>query len=563
MKNYLLALLLLASSCSWLGEDANISYGEKKLSRDQLSIIFSHNLNGETHPCGCRHHPLGGLPQVAGKIHEIQKNSDTLIVDSGDMLFPGPVVPDYVRSSLSFAAKNIARAEDQLGLAYFVPGDQDFALGLEFLQGIAKSVKYGFLISNLKDPKSIKHKEWAVLKKGQHRIYLLGVVDPRSIRGKMSDLFLPAATTIKKRVNDLLIEGYEKNNPLHRLIILSHAGMDYDKQLAREIPSIDWIIGSHSQSFTTSAEEQGKTKLIQVLSRNHYLGELKISLAKDKSADSFKIHEMRDDEKDKLDPNPYIKYIADHKTEMQKLQNIEQDKMTTDVDVSHPLPTAKRCIECHQEQAEHWYKTAHSSAFATLLNAKEDANLTCVKCHSLGLGQKRGFKNRADIVRFDQEAYEVAIEGLRYAEVPSRAQRLKKEAAETEKLKKLSGSYWKALHKKYSGVASIRSLSSNEKSKLGRFWSKLDDKKGVDHNFANVQCSSCHLMVTNHPFTSDEMKPTRTLRVEKIKGQCIECHDPDQSPEWYLKTEKGLAGALDEVKFKKTLKGIACPKYQD
>ena len=77
--------------------------------------------------------------------------------------------------------------------------------------------------------------------------------------------------------------------------------------------------------------------MIQVLSRNHYLGELKISLEKDKSQDTFEIHEMREAQRDKLNPNPFIKFIVDHKTEMQRLQKLEQGTIIYPLKQTHNL----------------------------------------------------------------------------------------------------------------------------------------------------------------------------------------------------------------------------------
>ena len=78
MTHKKLAMLYMAffllSSCSFIIEKFinDESYDVVGLKKKKLSIVFSHNVHGETHPCGCRHFPLGGLPQVAGQIKSIK-----------------------------------------------------------------------------------------------------------------------------------------------------------------------------------------------------------------------------------------------------------------------------------------------------------------------------------------------------------------------------------------------------------------------------------------------------------------------------------------------------------
>ena len=121
-------------------------------SSKRLSILFSHNINGETHPCGCRHHPLGGLTQVAGKMHQLGKDSAGLIyIDTGDTFFPSSKIPKTVESSTKFIARQLAWALDQQGLKFYLPGDQDFAAGAEFLKELGIENGFQFVIANLKD----------------------------------------------------------------------------------------------------------------------------------------------------------------------------------------------------------------------------------------------------------------------------------------------------------------------------------------------------------------------------------------------------------------------------
>ena len=73
----LLLVLFLCISCSKFVELTDTKYHEE-ISQEGatgLSLFFSHNINGETHPCGCRQFPLGGMAQVNGILRSEEKKA--------------------------------------------------------------------------------------------------------------------------------------------------------------------------------------------------------------------------------------------------------------------------------------------------------------------------------------------------------------------------------------------------------------------------------------------------------------------------------------------------------
>ncbi|MFP5492885.1 MAG: hypothetical protein ACLGG0_15385, partial [Bacteriovoracia bacterium] len=144
---FLSATLLLAA-CAQFVSTLDGSYYEEMSANGatQGSLIFSHNINGETEPCGCRKFPLGGLEQAAGHFHQERSKGPVVYVDTGDLFFPSPVLPENVHRSLGHTAEKLAEAMDLLGLKFFVPGDQDFALGIDWLNKISQKAKFTFLL---------------------------------------------------------------------------------------------------------------------------------------------------------------------------------------------------------------------------------------------------------------------------------------------------------------------------------------------------------------------------------------------------------------------------------
>ena len=188
-------------------------------------------------------------------------------------------------------------------------------------------------------------------------------------------------------------------------------------------------------------------------------------------------------------------------------------------ELATPLNTYTSCIDCHQKQGEHWSKTSHSLAFATLIRNNEEFNTKCYQCHSLGFEKANGFSRFKDIIAFDSK------------DVPKKK------------------NYHKELKEILKSLKEVRKSGSKDRKKTHQAWTKLDEKFQVSHNFANVQCLNCHKTHTDHPFDR------QAKQHHPIKDRCLSCHTPDQSPKWYGKNSLRPNPAV----FLDLYKHIACP----
>ena len=234
-----------------------------------FSIFFSHSIMGETHPCGCRHHPLGGIIHLAEAIHDLKGKKDFLYIDTGDMLFPSSVIHPNIKESLSYTAKNLVKALSKIGLKYMVLGEQDLSLGLKYLEDILKETQVKLLLSNLANQEIIKHQNHVILKLKKKNIYFIGITDPVLLPTEYKKFFIPPLESLPQIILNLKKIGY--NSKKDQIILLSHSGMKTDENIALKFPQISWIIGGHSNSFTKDPFLVNKTKIVQVLSKNHYI----------------------------------------------------------------------------------------------------------------------------------------------------------------------------------------------------------------------------------------------------------------------------------------------------
>lgn len=534
----------LATSCSFIVDlDADKGVESLELKGQKLVLAFSHNVNGETHPCGCRHFPLGGLPQLAGQLHDLKKDAQVLYVDSGDLFFPNSVMIPSIEKSLNFTADQLLKATKQLGLQYFLPGDQDFAEGLPFLNKVAGQVD--LLIGNLKDQTTLKHKNWTSFQKGAFRLYMTGLVEPQNLPYAYQEFFLPPQEALAAIIKEMTQKGYDAKNPMHRLVVLSHGGMDNDHQLAKVYPQIDWIIGAHDQKFTQRVEKEGNTQIVQVLSRNHYLGAITFNLGQDKKSDSFIIHEIREERAELLKPNPWFEFLDQHKSQLAKVQKEEQEQLVhsnPEDKKTLPYSDAVSCISCHQPQGDWWQKTPHAMALASLIKSKAQDNPACIKCHSLGHEDERGFQSTQDIVKFKAIDDKVMNE---------------------KRLNLAREKYWTQAFRFIPTKNSIRQMSDKERLKHSQVWVNFDKKfnhKGVvvANNYSNVQCLNCHSKDPEHPFESNKVVLSKAQKKEAISDKCLNCHTPDQSPGWY----KEGGPSLDFEVFNQMYSKMSCPAFE-
>lgn len=239
-------------------------------------IVFTHNIHGELEPCGCRQKPLGGLLQVAGffeKLKSENPNREVLYFDSGDSFYPSREVPEAFAKSHQFAASELGRSYRKLNLTAFVPGDNDLAFGVINLGQLLKDNHIKMLLTNASSSNELPHETSIHFESTHAVLYFMGVLSKESLSSAQQYLVTETQDAIKNKMASLKLD-HEKLFPNKKpiFIVISHSGMEQDEELAKNIPELSWIIGAHTQSFTQISRLVGKTEIVQVLSRNHYIG---------------------------------------------------------------------------------------------------------------------------------------------------------------------------------------------------------------------------------------------------------------------------------------------------
>lgn len=489
------------------------------------TLIYSNDVLGELEPCGCRNNPSGGLPRKGVLLDQTAAKSkdDLLQLDAGDLLFETDIIPEPLAAQRELQAKKLARAHADLGHDAVVPGEKDFARGTAFLKSIAKSSKLRFLAANLTQAGKPVFEANAIFEKKKAgskeklRIGVFGIVGENL--GLPKDLKVtPTIAAAREQVKFL------QSKKVDRIIALTHQGYEKDLTLAKAVPGIDIIVGGHTQSFLQKPDQEGRTTILQSSFRNQYIGVTSIDGKITETThrlvsldESFEPAKHPDSPRGKK----MNETVAELKAEIAKLNDqeaVQLKQLDSMARTPHDYQTFARCAECHLKQFEFWRKTPHTGALQVLIDAGQHKNKDCLTCHTVGLGDPKGFSGPAEIATIKKSG--------------------KTEPLPIEEL----GRFLKEMIEADKPSDSIKLVRSEPSQPLTRALSSIDKA------WAPVQCENCHGPAGGHPFSS--VAPY----VKAVANEtCLKCHTAERAPSWYQ------AGKLSPEVMTKKRPLVTCP----
>jgi predicted CXXCH cytochrome family protein len=462
---------------------------------------------------------LGGFPERSALLRA-WKTRDPLVLDSGDLLFPGLAPEDFERPEWQLRAQLLVELSEDLGVEALAVGDDDLALGRGLLEGLAKKSRIAFLSANLRDAKThapLFASRVRLVHAGV-KVGVVGVLAPppseafTALLAREGLELGDAAQAARAEVAQLKIEGCEV------VVLLGHAPDQTLRAIARSAPGVDVVIGAHPEvptdakeeiedgvAFTTPFPGGGAPLdiLLDVVAGAHgvedaptiqeatvWIQRLQGQLAKQREAgdSAEKLHatEMEIRAREALlskeprhgltakavpllahlwkkghDP-AVLAAIDRYKDDVVKIALDPQvvSKLEAPLALPSGVPTGfateQTCAACHKAQVETWTHSRHARAWASLEKSGSDKDPECVRCHSIGFRQPGGF-------------------------------------------------------------AEVRRARHD----------------GLD--YTNVQCEACHSPRSAHP-----ANPNVGIRIPTTQV-CVRCHDPERDPRF---SEAKLAEAL-------------------
>ncbi|HWI60717.1 MAG TPA: metallophosphoesterase, partial [Symbiobacteriaceae bacterium] len=199
------------------------------------------------------HQPAGWAPAAATIRHLRQRGQCDLLLHAGDLTLGGE------------SGDHLVGLLNDLGFDAITPGNHEFDRGLAVLRRQLAAFSGAVLCANA----SGFTQSMTIERRGM-RIALTGVLlpelnllqPPRNLEGM--ELTAPE-TALRSLVPELRRQA-------DMVVVISHCGLDADRELARAVPGIDLIVGGHSHHLLTAPVREGATLIVQAGAFGEYVG---------------------------------------------------------------------------------------------------------------------------------------------------------------------------------------------------------------------------------------------------------------------------------------------------
>jgi len=289
----LASILVLAL---FLGIPRNLQSDSGETEELYFCILHTNDMHSELipHSPAVDYHPekedpaIGGFARLATAVDEIRENKrkegePVLLFDAGDFLGGGP---------FAWLALNGSAAEptimQEMGYDAVTIGNHEYDYGPDVLAQYLLKAGYPeahqktlVLASNTEAPpghplaaRSLYRNTGMFELENGLKVGVFGLIgkDAILVIGETGDVqFLDQHETARQAVDEMKEQGADV------IVAISHSGVDEDRELAREVPGIDVIVGGHCHTALYKPVLQCDTIIVQAGSLGEYLGQLELA----------------------------------------------------------------------------------------------------------------------------------------------------------------------------------------------------------------------------------------------------------------------------------------------
>ena len=267
------AVLWLILLPAWLGALAGLAHAGEPL---PLTIVHFNDLHGQLEPVEERASgaTLGGVARLAGTVHAIRAEDPRRPVI---VLFAGDLLQGTVTSTVFLGLPDVGLL-GEVGVDAAVMGNHELDFGQDTFREILRQARFPVLAANLRaEPEPFPVQPFVVLQpEGGPRVAVLGLVTdeltttthPRNTAGvSVAD---PVATA-RRWVPELDARA-------DLVVVLSHLGVAGDRQVAREVPGVDLVVGGHNHNLYEAPIVENGVPILQAGDRGRTLGRLDLTV---------------------------------------------------------------------------------------------------------------------------------------------------------------------------------------------------------------------------------------------------------------------------------------------
>ncbi len=239
------------------------------LGHKMISFVHFNDFHAHYQPRDYNGRSLSPLSLLRGYRDQVKaENPNTLFCTAGDDLEKGSVV--------DFISRGAATIEiyKELGLDLRAVGNHDFAYGLDTLKRFVSQTSGVVLCAN-----HAVAKDYHAFEMDGVRIGVFSMVGkPWDERNEQFDGPFFKGVDCRYDFSAVAREMIKKHrHEVDLLFLLSHLGLDTEKEVAAEAPGLDFIIGGHSHTLLWQAERSPEgTVIVQAGQYGEHVGRLDI-----------------------------------------------------------------------------------------------------------------------------------------------------------------------------------------------------------------------------------------------------------------------------------------------
>ncbi|GCF94778.1 multifunctional 2',3'-cyclic-nucleotide 2'-phosphodiesterase/5'-nucleotidase/3'-nucleotidase [Enterococcus florum] len=268
------------------------------------------------------------------QLEETKSDHEVVTVDLGDFVDRWHPLSEATNGQANVELMN------QIGYdAATIGNNEGVGNSKDDLNNLYDHANFDVVLDNLFDKKSLQPPAWAqaskiITTKAGTKIGLLAFTAPFPLT------YSPNGWDIRQ-VSDLLPELAAKLRPkVDVLVLMSHLGISADRLIAREIPAIDVVLGSHTHHLFEKGEKIGNVQLAAAGKYGYYVGEVHLTLDDEHriqhtSAHTFATEKMLELPEDQAEIAGYLE--KGHQLLSEKIVANMPFDLSADIYAEHPM----------------------------------------------------------------------------------------------------------------------------------------------------------------------------------------------------------------------------------
>jgi 5'-nucleotidase / UDP-sugar diphosphatase len=249
----------------------------------KFTILHSNDMHGDflAEACGESGTMIGGLALLSGYINQVrEEEADVLYVIAGDMV-QGSLIDSEFKGISTIEIMNYL-APDVVSL-----GNHELDYGLKHLLFLEKMANFPIVNANLYIRNLHKRlmTPHIILKKGGLEILFIGIITEKVMDSISRDSEIGSFISLEEAGAEVgrICDSY-KHDDIDLTILLTHIGIDSDRELARMLNpawGVDMIIGGHSHTILEEPVVENGILIAQAGSGTDSVGRFDITIDDD------------------------------------------------------------------------------------------------------------------------------------------------------------------------------------------------------------------------------------------------------------------------------------------